>query len=130
MKRKYTPRPSSFQRRRTLRLSEAEDARLVEEAAFAGLTVSEYMRRRFFGGRPILAQTDASVLRELRRMGGLLKHNFETLRQAKMEPDFIQRHEDVLRALMETFVAIRRSSDDRKEDQNREDAENQGAANN
>ena len=116
MKRKYTPRPSAFQCRRTLRLSETEDARLVEEAAFAGLTVSEYMRRRFFGGRPILAQTDASVLRELRRMGGLLKHNFETLRQAKMGPEFIQRHEDVLRVLMETFVAIRRASDDRQED--------------
>jgi len=56
------------------------------------------------------------VLRELRRMGGLLKHNFETLRQAKMGPEFIQRHEDVLRVLMETFVTIRRASDDRKED--------------
>jgi len=129
MKRKYTPRASSFQCRRTLRLSATEDARLAEEAAFAGLTVSEYMRRRFFGGRPILAQTDASVLRELRRMGGLLKHNFETLRQAKMGPEFIQRHEDVLRVLMETFVAIRRSSDDRKEDQDRAYVEDQGAAN-
>ena len=100
----------------------------MEEAAFAGLTVSEYMRRRFFGGRPILAQADASMLREMRRIGGLLKHNFETLRLAKMEPGFIRLHEDALRMLMEKMAAIGRAQDDREEDQKRE-YQNQGAAN-
>jgi hypothetical protein len=75
------------------------------------------MRRRFFGGRPILARTDASVVRELRRIGGLLKHNFETLRQAKMAADFIDLHEDVLRKLGEKIVAIGRAQDDREENQ-------------
>jgi hypothetical protein len=32
------------------------------------------MRRLFFGGRPIIASTDSQMIRELRRMGGLLKH--------------------------------------------------------
>jgi hypothetical protein len=48
-----------FQRRRTLRLSAGEDARLERQAAVAGISVSEYMRRLFFGGRPVIARTDA-----------------------------------------------------------------------
>lgn len=74
MKAKNSKRAPRFQRSRTVRLSESEDARLVEQAAIAGLSVSEYMRRLFFGGRPIIASTDDQMIRELRRMGGLLKH--------------------------------------------------------
>ena len=54
-KRKTTNR---FQRRRTLRLTAGEDEKLIRQAATAGLSVSEYMRRLFFGGRPIIARTD------------------------------------------------------------------------
>jgi hypothetical protein len=71
---KDSTRAPRFHRRRTLRLSEYEDARLVDQADVAGLSVSEYMRWLFFGGRPIIARTDAQMIRELRRMGGLLKH--------------------------------------------------------
>ena len=39
----------------------------------AGLSVSELVRRRYFG-KPILASTDRATIRELRRIGGLLKH--------------------------------------------------------
>jgi hypothetical protein len=73
MKTKDTRAPR-FHRRRTLRLSDDEEARLVDQAAIAGLSVSEYMRRLFFGGRPVIARTDGQMIRELRRMGGLLKH--------------------------------------------------------
>jgi hypothetical protein len=69
-----------FQRRRTLRLSAGEDARLERQAAVAGISVSEYMRRLFFGGRPVIARTDDRTIRELRRLGGLLKHHFEAVR--------------------------------------------------
>ena len=69
--------------RRTLRLSPEEDRKLTQQAELAGLSISEYMRRRFFGGRPITAKADAQTVRELRRLGGLLKHNFETVRQAE-----------------------------------------------
>ena len=47
-----------FQRRRTLRLTAEEDERLTRQAGTAGVSVSEYMRRLFFGGRPIIARTE------------------------------------------------------------------------
>ncbi|MFR9013685.1 MAG: plasmid mobilization protein [Desulfovibrio piger] len=70
-----------FQCRRTLRLTGEEDARLSGQAAIAGISVSEYMRRLFFGGRPLVAKTDGQTIRELRRLGGLLKYKFEAVRE-------------------------------------------------
>lgn len=77
-KRKATGR---FQRRRTLRLIAEEDERLNRQAATAGISISEYMRRLFFGGRPIIAKTDDQTIRDLRRLGGLLKHHFEVVKR-------------------------------------------------
>ena len=51
-----------FQCRRTLRLTGEEDARLSGQAAIAGISDSEYMRRLFFGGRPLVAKTDGQIL--------------------------------------------------------------------
>ena len=62
----------------TLRVSPEEKQRVAEQAALAGLSASEYMRRNVFGGRPIVAAADEAMLRELRRVGGLLKHHFVT----------------------------------------------------
>ena len=56
-----------------VRLTAAEKARLKEDADAAGLSVSELVRRRYFG-RPIVANADAVMLKEVRRLGGLLKH--------------------------------------------------------
>lgn len=77
-KRKATSR---LQRRRTLRLTAEEEERLTRQAATAGISVSEHMRRLFFGGRPIIARTDDQTIRELRRLGGLLKHHFEMVKR-------------------------------------------------
>ena len=33
-------------------------------------------------GRPVTSRTDSQTIRELRRLGGLLKHNFESVREA------------------------------------------------
>ena len=71
-----------FEARRTLRLSAEENERLVRQADAAGISVSEYIRRLCFGGRPITSRTDSQTIRELRRLGGLLKHNFENVREA------------------------------------------------
>ncbi len=87
-----------YERSRTLRLSEREDARLVEYAAIAELSVSEYMRRLFFGGRPLIASTDAQMIRELRRMGGLLKHLSATSPEVTAE-------------IRETLTSIRQAID-------------------
>lgn len=58
-----------------VRLTAAEKARLKEDADLAGLSMSGLVRRRYFG-RPIIANADAVMLKELRRIGGLLKlHN-------------------------------------------------------
>ena len=63
---KNSGRKTRFQQRRTLRLTVEEDDRLSRQAATAGISVSEYMRRLFFGGRPIVAKTDGQTIRELR----------------------------------------------------------------
>ena len=70
-----------YPKRRTLRLSEAEDINLTRAASVAGLSVSAFLRRKCFGGRPIIARTDAEAIRELRRLGGLLKHYFTAVRE-------------------------------------------------
>ena len=83
----------------TMRVTLEEKKRLIHESGIAGLPVSELMRRRYFGGRPLVALTDAMMVRELRRVGGLLKINFETLRQGKVEPKWGQQQEYALRSL-------------------------------
>jgi hypothetical protein len=61
-----------------VRLTKSEKLMLMEEAAIADISMSELIRRRYFG-KPIIASADAVMLRELRRQGGLLKHtNFMT----------------------------------------------------
>ena len=47
----------------------------------------------FFGGR-IAAHTDLNTIAELRRIGGLLKHNFETLRSGQSSPGCFERQEE------------------------------------
>ena len=57
----------------TLRLAADEKNRLKSDADLAGLSVSEIVRRHYFG-RPIVANADLVMIREMRRMGGLMKH--------------------------------------------------------
>jgi hypothetical protein len=54
---------------------------LAELVSTIGLSISEYVRRRFFGDRTLVPRSDEWTVRELRRLGGLLKHNFEIFRQ-------------------------------------------------
>lgn len=56
-----------------VRVTGGEKEKLKDDAELAGLSVSELVRRRYFG-RAIIASTDAIMLKELRRIGGLLKH--------------------------------------------------------
>ncbi|MDL2267692.1 hypothetical protein LJC46_06870 [Desulfovibrio sp. OttesenSCG-928-G15] len=100
----------------TLRVTPEEKKRLMEFSSIIGVSLSDYLRHRIFGGRPILPRTDEWAIRELRRMGGLLKHNFETLRQAKMESGFINRHEGLLRTIIASIENLVRENHDREED--------------
>lgn len=88
-----------FHKRYTLWVSAGEAAQLEEQASMAGLSVSECIRRRGFGGRPVVAQTDMTTVRELRRIGGLLKYHFETLRQAGASREHLEQQEETLRIL-------------------------------
>lgn len=56
-----------------LRISEDDHVELSHRAGVAGLTVSEYLRRAALS-RPIAAKTDDAMIRELRRVAGLMKH--------------------------------------------------------
>jgi hypothetical protein len=47
--------------------------KLRADADDAGLSVSELVRRRYFG-RKIVARADEKMIRHLNRIGGLLKH--------------------------------------------------------
>ena len=80
-------------------MSPAENQRLIEYAEISGITVSEYIRRKCFGGRPITAYTDLATISELKRLGGLLKHNFETVREGGCDPRIADKMEDILVAI-------------------------------
>ena len=89
-----------------VRVTAGEKARLREDAALASLSVSELVRRRYFG-RPILARADQAMVRELRRLGGLLK---SIRAESGGTP---QQTEEALRAVV---AAIERLGDDRQKD--------------
>jgi hypothetical protein len=55
-----------------VRVSPAEKEQLGGIAREAGLPVAELVRLRALG-RPVVSRTDATTIRELRRLGGLLK---------------------------------------------------------
>lgn len=55
-----------------IRLTAGERAAVTENAETAGLTVSAYCRRLILG-RTVHAHVNTAVIRELRRLGGLLK---------------------------------------------------------
>lgn len=57
----------------SVRLTSPEKLALSEDAKAAGLSRSELVRRRYFD-RPIVAHADAVMVRELNRIGGLLKY--------------------------------------------------------
>ncbi len=65
--------PDKLTGRVNLRVTQSELAQLREDADLAGLSLSELIRRRYFG-LPIIARSDEIAIRELRRQGGLLKH--------------------------------------------------------
>jgi len=56
-----------------VRVTADEKERLKADADIAGTSVSDLVRSRYFG-KPIIASADAAMLKELRRVAGLLKH--------------------------------------------------------
>ena len=56
-----------------VRLTSEEKMRLQDDADMAALSMSALVRARYFG-RPVIANADHVMVKELRRIGGLLKH--------------------------------------------------------
>jgi hypothetical protein len=64
--------PSGLTERLDVRVAPGEKAELRAVARDANLAVSELVRLRALG-RPVVSRTDSTTIRELRRLGGLLK---------------------------------------------------------
>jgi hypothetical protein len=64
--------PTGLTARLDVRVAPGEKEDLGVDARDAGLTVSELVRLRALG-HPVVSRTDATTIRELRRLGGLLK---------------------------------------------------------
>jgi hypothetical protein len=64
--------PAGLTARLDVRVAPGEKEQLAVIARDAGLAVAELVRLRALG-RPVVSQTDATTIRELRRLGGLLK---------------------------------------------------------
>lgn len=57
----------------TLRLAPDEKEKLQLDAELAGLSLSELIRSNYFG-KPVIAKANVVMVKELRRLGGLMKH--------------------------------------------------------
>ena len=64
--------PAGLTARLDVRVAPVEKEQLAVIARDAGLAVAELVRLRALG-RPVVSRTDATTVRELRRIGGLLK---------------------------------------------------------
>lgn len=64
--------PVGLTQRLDVRVSPAEKQELRSIAGDAGMTVAQLVRLRALG-HPVVPRTDATTIRELRRLGGLLK---------------------------------------------------------
>ena len=90
----------------SLRLTQGEHEQLEELAEITGLSVGAFLRKRGLGHK-ITAKSDLQIIRELRRLGGLLKHLCLDGRVAQKEKEAV---------LTEIRYAIERISHDREED--------------
>ena len=88
-----------------VRLTAAEHAALKEAAADAGLSLSDYARRRVLG-RVVIASTDAAAIRELRRLGGLFKFTITEQQQPSSVPA-IRRVLNDIGSLIDKLAAAR-----------------------
>jgi hypothetical protein len=67
-------------------------------------------------------------VRELRRLGGLLKHNFEALRQAGADKTLFRSQANLLRLIAEKIEILGTICDDREKSEDEENDQNQGPA--
>lgn len=87
----------------TIRFTAKDFEHLELQATFAGITVSEFIRKKI-SGAAIVPQADLTMIRELKRIGGLLKHHFTTLRSIGASHEMLASQEETL-ALLQSVIA-------------------------
>lgn len=89
-----------------VRLTPGEKIKLREDADLAGLSVSELVRRRYFGRR-IVHRADLKTAAELRKTAGLLKDHYKQTGGL---------HADKTAAILsDIWTLVRRLGNDRQE---------------
>lgn len=99
----------------SFRISPEQKANLVEQADLGGMNVSDYVRHRVFGGRPIMASADVKMVSELRRFGGLLKNQCQLIREQNGDATVRAQLESLLKDVCNLITKIGLAYD-RKED--------------
>jgi hypothetical protein len=89
----------------TIRVTDEESIRLKELSQVAGISCSDLIRRRCLG-ITIRTKTDLAAIRELRRLGGLLKSNFQTMREAGTDKNLLNYQEEVLFAVKRAIETL------------------------
>lgn len=87
----------------TIRFTTEDFEHLELQATFAGISVSAFIRKKI-SGAAIVPQADLTMIRELKRIGGLLKHHFTTLRDIGASPEILLSQEETL-ALLRSAIA-------------------------
>lgn len=94
----------------TIRLKDFEKIKVKNEAKLLGFSLSSYVRKKILGYK-IVPRIELTLINELRRQGGLLKNNFQILRNTneKNALSTLKIQEDVL---LEIKDLIKKISDD------------------
>ena len=97
-----------------LRATPEEKAEIREQAALAGMNVSNFIRHKIFGGRPIVASVDMKMLGELRRFAGLLKHQCQLFREQGRGGEVVQELNGILQNVARLITRIGYAYDSQK----------------
>ena len=85
---------------RLIRLTEEQEAFIIEQAKASGLTFSEFIRRRALGKR-IVSKADLQLINQVSKLGGLMKHLASIYPEQRLEFG---------KVLNETILFLRRQS--------------------
>jgi hypothetical protein len=88
-----------------------EKEQIVASARAGGLSTGEYLRRCALG-RKITPKTDARLVSELSRLGGLQKHLYTQMKN-QMTPELSRDFAETLRSIQKAIVAIDMGFEDR-----------------
>ncbi len=98
-----------------LRATHEEKAQLKQMSALAGMNVSNFIRHKIFGGRPIVASVDMKMLGELRRFAGLLKYQCQLFREQGGGIEVVQKLDSLYRDISQLISRIGIAYDSQKD---------------